>query len=146
MPHSNAVMRTTAVHLKTYTGEALEILGEAEVTVNYGEEKQQLVVYVVAGNGPNLIGRDWLGSLKVSIGEINSMKVSTKPDVSNKLTGTLQKHEAVFSEGLGTFTGGKVTLHVDPQAKPKFFKARTLPFSLKEKVTKLRYHNTCQTL
>ena len=55
--HSNAVMRTTAVHLKTYTGEALEILGEAEVTVNYGEEKQQLVVYVVAGNGPNLI--DW---------------------------------------------------------------------------------------
>ena len=46
----------------------------------------------------------------------------------------MQKREAVFSEGLGTFTGGKITLHVDPQAKLKFFKARTLPFSFKEKV------------
>ena len=26
------------------------------------------------------------------------------------------------------------TLHVDPQVKPKFFKARTLPFSIKDKV------------
>ena len=110
-------MRTTDVHLNTYTGEALEILGEAEVTVNYGEEKQQLVVCVVAGNGPNLMGRDWLYSLRVSIGEIHSMEtLSNKPEVSNKL------HSVVFTEGLGTFTGGKV---IDPQAKPKFFKART---------------------
>ena len=132
--HSHTDLRTTDVHLKTYTGEALEILGEAEVMVNYGEEKQQLVVYVVTGNGPNLMGRDWLSSLRVSIGEINSMKVSNKPEVSNKLAAMLQKHDTVFTEGLGTFTGGKVTLHVNPQAQPKFFKARTLPFSLKEKV------------
>ena len=31
-------------------------------------------------------------------------------------------------------TGAKVTLHVDPQAKPKFFKPCILPFSFKEKV------------
>ena len=62
--HNHITLRTTDVHLKTYTGEALEILGEADVTVNYGEEKQQLVVYVVAGNGPNLMGRDWCIVLK----------------------------------------------------------------------------------
>ena len=110
----------------------LEILGEAEVTVNYGEKKQQLVVHVVAGNGPNLMGRDWLYSLRVSIGEIYST-ISLK-----YLINLLQKHSVDFTEGLGTFTGGKVTLHVDPQAKVQFFKARTLPYSLKEKVeTKL---------
>ena len=76
--------------------------------------------------------KSWLCSLRVSIGEINSMKVSNKPKVSNKLATILQKHDTVFTEGLGTFTGGKVTLHVDPQAQPKFFKARTLPFSLKD--------------
>ena len=37
--HSHITLRTTDVHLKTYTGEALEILGEADVTVNYGEKK-----------------------------------------------------------------------------------------------------------
>ena len=39
--HSHIAIRTTHVHLKTYTCKALEILGEADVTVNYGEEKQQ---------------------------------------------------------------------------------------------------------
>ena len=48
--HSHMIMRSTDVHLKTYTGEALDILGVADVTVNYSEEKQQFVVYVVAGN------------------------------------------------------------------------------------------------
>ena len=94
-------MRTADVRLKTYTGKALEFLGEANVMVNYGEEKQQLVVYVVAGNGPNLMGRDWLYSLKVSIGEINSV------GASNKLCIILQKHDAVIADGLNTFTGGK---------------------------------------
>ena len=93
------------------------------------------MVYVVAGNGPNLMGRDWLYSLRVSIGEIHNMEtLSNKPEVSNKLSAILQKYSVVFTEGLGTFTGEKVTLHVDPQTKPKFFKARTLPYSLKEKV------------
>ena len=59
--------------VQTYTREVLQILGEAKVTctVNYGEQTQQLVVYVVRGNGPNLLGRDWLSSLKVSIGNIH---------------------------------------------------------------------------
>ena len=59
--------------VQTYTREVLQILGEAKVTctVNYSEQTQQLVVYVVRGNGPNLLGRDWLSSLKVSIGNIH---------------------------------------------------------------------------
>ena len=58
--------------VQAYTGEVLQILGEAKVTciVNYGEQTQQLVVYVVRGNGPNLLGRDWLSSLQVSIDNI----------------------------------------------------------------------------
>lgn len=30
--------------------------------------------------------------------------------------------------------GTKATLQVDPQAKPKFFKARPVPYALKEKI------------
>ena len=118
-------LQPTDVQLKTYTGEVVQILGEVKVTVNYGKHKQQLVVYVVNGNGPNLMGRDWLSSLKVSIGDIHRL------GEPHKLSEILQKYESVFTEGLGTFTGGKVTLHVDPQVKPK---ACTLLFSIKDKV------------
>ena len=72
--------------------------------------------------------RDWISSLKVSIGNIHRL------GMSDRLSEMLHKHENVFTEGLGTFTGGKVTLHTDPQVTPKFFKARTLPYSLKDRV------------
>ena len=127
---SHTTLKTTDVQLKTYTGETVEVLGEVELTVTYGEQTKQLVVHVVAGNGPNLMGRDRLCSLKVSIGEIH------KVQVPNGLPELLDKHKQAFSDGLGTFKGGKVTLQIDPQSKPKFFKVRTLPFSLKEKVEK----------
>ena len=51
----NIQLQPTDVQLKTYTEEVVKILGEAKVTVNYGEQTQQLVVYVVNGNGPNLM-------------------------------------------------------------------------------------------
>ena len=44
------------------------------------------------------------------------------------------KNDVVFTEGLGTFTGTKFSLQVDPQSIPKFFKARIIPFFLKDKV------------
>ena len=46
--------------LKTYTTEKLEVLGEREVTVEYGKISKKLIATVVKGNGPNLLGRNWL--------------------------------------------------------------------------------------
>lgn len=43
-----------------------------------------------------------------------------------------QKYEGVFEEGLGTYTGGKAKIYVDPNVKPKLCKARPLPFALRE--------------
>ena len=54
----NFQLQPTDVQLKTYTGEAVQILGEAQVTVCYGEQSQKLVVYVANGNGLNLMGTD----------------------------------------------------------------------------------------
>ena len=60
------------MHIKTYTGEALFILGTAKILVTYGEIAQKLQVYVVAGRGPNIMERDWLGSFNLIVGVINS--------------------------------------------------------------------------
>jgi len=125
--HTQALQKTD-VHLKTYTGEALCILGTAKIQVKYGEITQQLHVYVVDGRGPNLMGRDWLGSLNLTVGVINSLLTPAG------LQEILDKHAAVFSNKLGTLKGVKVKLQTKPDVTPQFFKARTIPLALREKV------------
>ena len=44
------------------------------------------------------------------------------------------RYQEVFSEKLGTITPFQAKLSVAPNAKPKFFKPRTVPFALKERV------------
>ena len=46
----------------------------------------------------------------------------------------LNKHGSVFTEEPGCLHGMEVKLNVDPNATPKFFKARTVPLAMKEKV------------
>ena len=41
---------------------------------------------------------------------------------------------AVFKEELGTVLGVKARIHVNPQASPIFYKARTVPFARRDKV------------
>ena len=50
------------------------------------------------------------------------------------LDAVLEAHQQVFTDELGTVKDVKATIHVDPDATPRFFKARSLPFSLKKKV------------
>lgn len=52
---------TTSLKLLTYTEEIL-VLGELTVKVQYQEQVEQYQT-VVAGDGPNLLGRDWLAKL-----------------------------------------------------------------------------------
>jgi len=40
----------------------------------------------------------------------------------------------VFGEGLGTLKGTEAKIYVDPEATPKFMKARLVPYALKAKV------------
>ena len=40
----------------------------------------------------------------------------------------------MFQEGLGTLKGFQAKIHVDPHAKPCFFKVRSVPFAFRDKV------------
>ncbi len=46
----------------------------------------------------------------------------------------LKKHEIVFKEELGTLKGATAKIHVVSGAEPHFFKSRSLPFAMREKV------------
>ena len=55
------------VRLRTYTGEHIKITGHISVDVSYGQDTYILSFLVVEGNGPSLLGHDWLGRLKPNI-------------------------------------------------------------------------------
>ncbi len=53
------MMRKSTLLLKTYSGKCLPVLGELEADVEYGQQKHQLCLIVVDGDGPSLLGQDW---------------------------------------------------------------------------------------
>ena len=54
--------------------------------------------------------------------------------MNNSLKTVLDRHSAVFQEGLGKLKDYKAKIILDPQATPRFCKARPVPYALKTKV------------
>ena len=53
-------LKPIQAHLRTYTGEAIKTLGEVDVEVNLDKQTKQLILLIVDGDGPTLLGWDWL--------------------------------------------------------------------------------------
>ena len=53
-----------------------------------------------------------------------------------ELQDVLSRHTEVFRDELGLVKGMTAEIHVDPQAPPRFFKARSVPYALRGKVEK----------
>ena len=126
MERDTQVCTTTSYQscIKTYSGERLDVLGKASVTVEYKNRVAGLPVYVLKGRGSNLMGRNWLGHINLDWGYIKK--------VSTALDDVLSKHAKVFEEGLGTMKGVEAKLSLKEGSKPKLCKPRSVPFVLRE--------------
>ena len=127
---SAPALRKSRVKLSTYTGEHVPIAGVISVQVVYEDQQKELDLIVVQGKGPNLLGRDWLLVLRLDWSRLNQLTHSC----SEKCHEIVDKHANVFKEELGLVQGVKAKLHVDPQAQPRFFKPRKVPYALRGKV------------
>ena len=105
------------------------MLGKMPVRVQYGDQVSDLTVHVVAGEGPDLFGRDWMSRFGVTLDSIHALDAEPSKLLLKEV---LCKHPDLFSEELGCLQGMKVQLHVDPEAKPRFFKPRTVAYALRE--------------
>jgi len=90
-------LEPASIKLRTYTGEEIRTLGTIPVTVEKDGQKVTLPLLVVAGTGPNLIGRNWLAELRLDWREINAISEC------HSLTPILDRNEAVFQPGLRIF-------------------------------------------
>ena len=75
------------------------------------------------GNSPSLFGRDWLAHIQLDWKKIHSIQRCGVEEV-------LKRHSYVFTESLGTLRGYEA-LYLDPQAKPRYCKARPIPYSMR---------------
>ena len=124
----NLKLQQSNMLLKTYTGEPLKLQGEAQVTVCYKNQKVELPMVVVKGSGPPLLGCNWLQKIILDCREIKY--------VSTSLEGLLQKYKTLFDNELGTMIGVQAKLAVKPDAKPKFCRARSAPYALRDAIEK----------
>ncbi|CAG2192232.1 unnamed protein product [Mytilus edulis] len=113
-------------------GEQIPVIGLAIVNVNYKKESAKLPLLIVKRKGPNLLGRDWLNKLQLDWKDIFSVVGSDNQ--SSDLNVILEANKEVFKDELGTVKGMKAKIYVDESAVPKYFKARPLPYALKDKV------------
>ena len=127
--HNAPSLQPTVSKLQTYTGENIEVLGVVNVNVSFQEQHKQLQLLVVGGDGPSLLGRDWLSKIKLNWEELHHID-------QTKLTleAVLDKHSKVFRDELGMVRGVTAKLHVDPQARPKFYRPQSVPYAMKDKV------------
>ena len=134
----STTLQPSSIQLHSYLGESITVVGQVEVEVNYGTQTVKLPLIVVSGDGPSLFGRDWMTKIQLNWKEIYTVKMEAK------LNDLLDRHSTLFQPGLGTLKDYKAKIYVDLQAKPKFCKARQVPYSMKSRgtgaVRKRRHH------
>ena len=99
------------------------------VKVGYSQQEAKLTLSVVHGKGPSLLWQDWLQSLQLNWQEIHTLH-------SCSLLEALDKHTEIFKEGLGTLKGYQAKIYIDHDATPRFFKTRSVPYSMQSLVDK----------
>ena len=78
----------------------------------------------------SLLGRDWLQHIRLDWTRLNLIHYSQDHGINE----VLAKYPAVFQDDLGDIKGAAATLSVDSSQRPRFNKARPVPYSLWAKV------------
>lgn len=81
-------------------------------------------------SGSSLLGRDWLAALNIPLQELLVMQTVS----DTNLQSILNSHKELFKDELGLLRGVKTKLYVHDSCKPCFFKPRTVPYAIREKV------------
>ena len=124
--------------LFTYTNEEVSVQGVAQVHVAYGDQAETLPLVIVDGEGPPLMGRDWLSRirldwLKLFPGRVGLVSDASSLDLRAELEKLVPAFPDLFSPGLGKYKPRQVSLQVD-ESKPRFYKHRPPPLALKGQI------------
>ena len=129
------LLTPTKIKLKTYTNEVITPLGQVQVSVETNGQTASLPLLILEKGSNPIFGRDWLSTFKLAWKDIHSICTSSSQAPSDqRIKALISDFSEVFSEGIGTVKGITGNLTLKEEAKPKFCKARTVPYAFKDKV------------
>ena len=62
----NYSLQSRNLPMQTYLGEAINVRGQAQLEVQYKQQRVKLPLVIIDGNGPTLFGCQWLDSIKLN--------------------------------------------------------------------------------
>ena len=96
-------------------------------------QPEALELTVVEGDGPTLLGRDWLHRIRLDWKQVGVVSAQDLPDSVRQLC---EKYPDIFKAELGTVRSFKASIKVEEGVKSKFVRARSVPYSMREEVEK----------
>lgn len=114
-----------------------------DLRVQYGNRVESLSVLVVNEKLENILGRNWMQKFGISVqfrngnsspGSSSDIHSLSESCAKAKLQALIRKYNTVMDDSMGEVVGCEVKLCLKANVKPKFRNARTVPFSLRERL------------
>lgn len=104
------------IQLHTYTGQTTLVIRVVNVVVNHQQQTKKLLLMIVKGESPTLLGRGWLNQL--TLGTLTGV-LCIMYKYKRASPGCWMNIQGIKDE-LGIAKNLVSTLHVDPTVSPKF--------------------------
>ncbi|XP_054926529.1 uncharacterized protein [Dermacentor andersoni] len=129
-------LEKTSHRLTCFLG-PLPVVGEITMRVQSGSTVVTSTLIVVACNGPLLCGRNTIEAFRKAGVSFWDTRTTSSVNVvrDNKMTPLLDEFLDLFDNKLGCCKGPPVQLHLKEGARPRFCKARTVPYAMRSKVS-----------
>lgn len=122
-------LQNTPLKLSTYTGASIAVAGMAVVDVEHANHKSKLPLYIVEGDGPTLLGRNWLREVKLDW--TNIFRVEPAVPELDKI---ISENSVLFDGDPGCLQTATAHLTLKDGANSVFRRPRSLPFAIKPAV------------
>ena len=132
---TGTVLRPCEKILMVANGQSVTSMFKCNVCVKFRDIQRNLCLYVVNGPFPTLLGVDWIRELFGQDWLSRVIQVNSVGSAREKVIQSI-KTSKIFDPGLGKVTGFKAKLDLKADYRPKFCKARPVPFALKEPIGK----------
>ena len=97
---SEVPLNAAPLHLKTYTGEHIKVVGEMITQAQYGSQVKELGLIVVQGEGPSLFGYNWLERFQLDWKTIGIAALESSSQA--RVDVLVKKYKEMFAEGIAT--------------------------------------------